>query len=395
MDAGRSLAMLLSTLTHASISYVVVGSPDIAWHVQDAHAWKGADVVYWWIRAFDMQLFLVMSGFLAARAYDSRGPAAFAANRGRRIGLPFLAACLVVLPVMYVVWGAGWIHSGRATESEVLRMHFHDRVLRRGMWGPAHLWFLEYLLLMCAAYLLVRLAWERLSPGFRARLASSGPARLLDRLLLPPTAFLVPTLTSAAILLAHPFVYVSIENSFAPRGARFAYYVVYFLYGCWMSHHAADLRRFASGAWLWLAASVPAFLWVLDLVVSHPDGRYVGADRWALAAAGALAASTATFGIFALLLRHADRPSRVVRWISDSAFWVYLVHMPVVGAFQLLLADVDAPGWAKLFATLVGTYLVCFLSYRWLVRPTRLGVWLGGPAPARAPAPTDAPAPAT
>ena len=54
--------------------------------------------------------------------------------------------------------------TGRSNLRQVAKMVFVDPELRANRYGPAHLWFLEYLTLMLAGFVLLRLASRR-APG--------------------------------------------------------------------------------------------------------------------------------------------------------------------------------------------------------------------------------------
>ena len=54
---------------------------------------------------------------------------------------------MIILPVTFYVWSPGWLISGRCTPKDVLRVRFAPDI-QVEVFGPAHLWFLEYLFLM-------------------------------------------------------------------------------------------------------------------------------------------------------------------------------------------------------------------------------------------------------
>lgn len=80
-------------------------------------------------------------------------------------------------------------------------------------------------------------------------------------------------------------------------------------------------------------------------------------------------------GLFrALLNRH--RPW--VRYMSDSSYWLYLVHLPLIIAGQVLLKNVDLPAMLKLTVLIVLATVVLLVSYQFLVRHTWIGQLLNG-----------------
>jgi peptidoglycan/LPS O-acetylase OafA/YrhL len=79
-----------------------------------------------------------------------------------------------------------------------------------------------------------------------------------------------------------------------------------------------------------------------------------------------------------IALRYFDRPTRWALYASQSAYWVYLLHLPVVALLGWLLVFVDVPALVK-FAIVAGvTGTVCFATYHYWVQDTWLGAFLNG-----------------
>jgi glucan biosynthesis protein C len=67
-----------------------------------------------------------------------------------------------------------------------------------------------------------------------------------------------------------------------------------------------------------------------------------------------------------------------LRYLADSSYWTYLVHLPVVFAIQFQLVDWDA-GWpVKWVVSVLATLGACLVSYHFAVRGTVLGRVLNG-----------------
>jgi glucan biosynthesis protein C len=70
--------------------------------------------------------------------------------------------------------------------------------------------------------------------------------------------------------------------------------------------------------------------------------------------------------------------SALGRYLCDSSYFLYLAHMPMIIAFQLLLRDVPLPPLAKIPLVLIATVAVLMPLYRYAVRPTVIGAVLNG-----------------
>jgi len=67
-----------------------------------------------------------------------------------------------------------------------------------------------------------------------------------------------------------------------------------------------------------------------------------------------------------------------VRYYSDSAYWLYLLHVVVQFEMSLWLGDLEWPVPVKFIVYLAGTFLVTVTTYHYLVRSTWIGRWLNG-----------------
>ena len=96
------------------------------------------------------------------------------------------------------------------------------------------------------------------------------------------------------------------------------------------------------------------------------------------AAVYAFAVFTATFAAISLSLRFMSGYSAVRRYLADASYWIYLIHLPLVMAGQVLMLEVALPWWGKLGAVVGGIMVVSLLSYELLVRHTFVGKALNG-----------------
>ena len=91
---------------------------------------------------------------------------------------------------------------------------------------------------------------------------------------------------------------------------------------------------------------------------------------------------TTSLGLIGLFHRLVPRPSTPAAWLADAAYWMYLVHVPLVLTAQLAIRDWPLAGDLKFLLILAAVTVVLLVSYRWVVRPTILGRILNGPRPA-------------
>ena len=85
--------------------------------------------------------------------------------------------------------------------------------------------------------------------------------------------------------------------------------------------------------------------------------------------------SLAILGIATRFLSHANAPCG---YVADASYWIYLMHLPVVVALQVLVGKLPWHWSIKFPLILVVSLTVLFASYRYLVRSTFIGELLNG-----------------
>ena len=124
----------------------------------------------------------------------------------------------------------------------------------------------------------------------------------------------------------------------------------------------------ASGAWAWMLAGGP----VITPMVEPNAAKALAAG------VTALAIYASAFAAMGLCLRFLSGHSPVRRYLADSSYWVYIVHLPLVMLAQVWVQDWPGPWWVKLAGVSGGVLAVCLISYELLVRHGFLGGWLNG-----------------
>ena len=94
---------------------------------------------------------------------------------------------------------------------------------------------------------------------------------------------------------------------------------------------------------------------------------------------------TMSLGLIGLFRRFFAQPSRVASWLADASYWMYLVHVPLVIAAQMLVRPWLLPADAKFLLVVSMVTPLLLVSYRWCVRYTAIGSLLNGPRALAAP----------
>jgi uncharacterized protein (DUF983 family) len=62
----------------------------------------------------------------------------------------------------------------------------------------------------------------------------------------------------------------------------------------------------------------------------------------------------------------------------DAAYWVYIIHLPIVAFVPGVIAGIALPAVVKFAITFSVTAIICLASYKYLVRGTFIGMFLNG-----------------
>jgi peptidoglycan/LPS O-acetylase OafA/YrhL len=371
LDSLRAVMMLLGIVLHAAISYGVAPLGE-AWPLKDKAVSPVCDLLVALIHSFRMPLFFVLAGFFAALLRDRRGMGGMLRNRAKRILAPFLVGWLVLFPLCVVAF---WY----AMSAEGVNMEEFAQSRRQDRSGPStmHLWFLNYLVYFYAITALLDVLGRRLGPGVRTRF--SGAFRAVAGNVFGRVG--VFGLISSLTLLSMRVGALEQSDEFLPKPASLVAHFVFFGVG-WLLYGCRDLLptfgRLAwtqvALAWLVLAPiNLAAEIVQFRALPEHNVTAYLitaftgGPMVWML-----------IFGITGLFLRHFNRPVPVMRYLTDSSYWLYLAHLPLVVALTGLLAPVPLPALVKLGLVLAIATSLLLLSYHFAVRPTWVGLWLNG-----------------
>ncbi|QEH37392.1 Glucans biosynthesis protein C [Aquisphaera giovannonii] len=253
-----------------------------------------------------------------------------------------------------------------------------------------HLWFLWYLLVFAtftpAAAGLAEWAIGRRVPGLLDRASEA----LLRLDLLPLALALVgaPTLRLAgggfggwSLGLAAGIGRGFPDFVFHPEWDM-PFYLCDFLVGWWLHRERAGLAQVAA-RWLpslAIGTAAHAAAGFLSMAYGRrttlPSYAFIQAAGYSLYAVGS--AYTA-FGFLGFFQRYLDRPTRAGRYLADTAFWIYLVHQPLLLPVLKVIVPLGLPWWLQALAASTLASAAALVLYELVVKPTPL-VALFGPA---------------
>lgn len=374
LDTLRAIMMMLGIVLHSAITYVG-GDPSFGWPMRDPNADSG--FLGWLlgiIHNFRMPIFMLIAGFFAALLFYERSPSRMIRNRFHRLVLPMLVFVVLLWPL--VVLGFSWsnaIFGWDETFDSVMEHMFVGITLESfrefDTWIPQttmHLWFLYYLIMFSATSFALGMLFRRL-PGVRAFIGEQMKIILCS----PVKKLVVFVSINFLILYLMDRNWVSTSTAWEPHLGTFVFYFYFYMAG-WLIFKAKDhLETFMDHDWLYAISAVALFTayWNIESI-------YLTTEVAALIKS--ITVWLFVFGFMGLFMRYFSRGSAKMRYVSDSAYWVYLLHLPLTAFLPGMIAGWAVPGFIKFVVVVSGTTAVCMVTYHYFVRTTFIGQFLNG-----------------
>ena len=254
--------------------------------------------------------------------------------------------------------------------------HYKDK---EGRWqnlfhqsGFGHFWFLWFLVWLVAMFAVYAMVCDLV--GIKRMPKWLVVSKLRYLYLIPLT--LIPT------LVMNSQFGPDTSTHWGPQPHMLVYYFIFFLFGAWYfdaDDSEGKLGRFwwltiplsvvlylafgTQDAWLMAGLEEKAWLQNKDLLIRIVSVTYV----WLM-----------TFGWMGLFRKVLSKESKVMRYVSDSSYWLYVAHMPLVVLYIQMLKPLDWHPWVK-FTVVCSLITVSLLvTYQLFVRHTLIGEILNG-----------------
>ncbi len=373
VDYLRAFVVILVLLAHCGLAYSPLLREKTEWNslVPIIDVNRASSVFSYLFNFADiclMSLMFFISALFVYPALRRHGAAGFLRDRLLRLGLPFLGAVFLILPIGYfAAWQLAYPGGSYAVFwSALARQHFHAV-------GPA--WFLWVLLsfdcLLAVLYLVFKERLPRSAPGIERW--GNHPTRV---------AFLLFSLCTAAYLplfAHHGFAYFGgWRYLFGPLLFEPTRVPVYFLWACagfaagsagldrgLLAHDGPLVRRWP--VWAALAAVLFNLQWI---AVRTPALAAAGtAGPHILLAIIWVATDVAcVFGLLALFRGVVRFRRPALDSLARCSYVLYLVHYIYVLWSQRLLLDVPINVWGKFAISFAATLALSWASALVLVR---------------------------
>lgn len=373
LDAVRAFALLAGIVLHAAMSFMpgltAFGFPG------DVSQSPALQNIFFGIHIFRMTLFFFIAGFFSHLMFHRKGTAGFLADRAKRILVPLLI---------------GWIAFGPLVMG-VLYMTLAPKVAAvvgataappQTAFPLSHLWFLYYLLIIYATTLGSRWFIDKLASKYHT--LRSRVDALVKAVVHSPSAPLFLATPMALCLYFTPnwMMWTGVptpDTGLSPQLPAMIAYGSAFVFG-WLMHRQSEFLSVWKQRWaLHLIGATVLTLasWWLVNQVSNPFDVNVSIKR-AYVVCYTLASWNWALGLVGAALRFCSGESKARRYLADASYWMYLAHLPLVFALQMIVLKWNLH-WAVKFPMIVTAAVgILLLSYHFLVRNTYIGEILNG-----------------
>ena len=180
------------------------------------------------------------------------------------------------------------------------------------------------------------------------------------------------------LLVGSPF---PAPDGFLPQLWAFGFFGLFFAVGYWLFGDDKLLTQCAP-YWLWmLIASILLYALYYQLISKHiaiPSAPLDWQLKIPLKLCEAFISAWMTLVCLILGMRYLNNASRGMRFIADSSYWIYIIHIPVLFFIQYQLMDVKWNWVAKFGVSVSATLAIGVVTYAVLVRWTPIGWMLNG-----------------
>ncbi|OPY79096.1 MAG: Glucans biosynthesis protein C [Syntrophorhabdus sp. PtaU1.Bin058] len=286
--------------------------------------------------SFFMGLFFFISGYFFPQSFDRHGTGKFIKDKLVRFGIPLLFAYFLMAPLLEYVKYVHYVH-------QISFKDFYIRILQKyGLTVTypdglhfVHLWFVEHLLVYSILYAAVRAVLQRCVPSLP--ITTARQARLY--IIIP--FILVLGIVTDLMRRSWGFPtdrWISLFGFIQMEPAHLPQYLSLLVLGIlayrWSFLDSITTPRnilwFLPGLGIYVVTVIQLFTAGLQQALFMRDYRE------------ALFCVGVCIGLLALFKTLFNRTGRIMQLLSENAFGAYIIHVPIVVAFQYAFDPVRA-----------------------------------------------------
>ncbi|RYX91754.1 MAG: acyltransferase [Bradyrhizobiaceae bacterium] len=371
LDRARTFVTLLVLANHAVVAYTAFGRyyPNhYLWStapIVDHQRWFGFNVLTLFNDTFFMCLMFMLSGLFVWPSLKRKSIGHFLRDRALRLGLPFLAMILVLMPIAY--YASFSLSTNRTGFYE-----FYVNNFRQGQWFAGPGWFIWYLLFLDLLVIPVFLFAPKLIDAIN---------RLSIRAFERPWLF-AGALAIVAVISYVPFLFTVGAVRWFSLGplqvqfSRMAIYGVFFFAGMGIGAANIDQGLLARGGalarqWLWWTIAAASSFGALAYLVNFRRmklANLTGAPPfWWQSSYGVIYAVACTLiclAVLALFLRFGQREKSIFDPLRADAYGIFVIHYLPMLWLQYAMLNMPWGAGAKATIAFAATLAISWTATR-------------------------------
>ncbi len=355
IDWLRVLAFSLLIIYHTGMFFVPWG-----WHIKNPETYEWLKGPMLFMNRWRMPLLFIISGMGTSFSLGKRSPATFSAERIKMLLIPLIFGMIMITPAQ--------VYAERVVNGEFhgSYLEFWSTVAFRGIYPEGnltwhHLWFLPYILLFSLA-LLPLFLWIRKRP-------QNGFMRLVNRLAASPVLiywFILP------LVLLEVFVdpFFPVTHALIDDWFYLPYNAFLFFYGFLLIQVRESFwATLAKGQKTFLITGLLAYSLFLFIRANFEDGiaRHI---------TEAIINQTSVWSWllfwFSLSARYLNRKSKAIAYWNRAVYPFYILHQTVIILLAWWLMDTPWGLAPKFILISVGTFLICWVLYEFIIKRIKI-----------------------
>ena len=346
LDNLRVYLTILVILHHAAMAYSGTGE----WSIVDPAIDAISPIFLIFFTAINqsyfMSAFFLLAGYFTPRSLDKKGKANFIKDRLIRLGIPLLlfnAINLNINEYLYTVY--------------YLKKPFSLKFT----YSPAHLWFLQALLIFTIIYVVYRVLADWIAPNTKFQYYQ-------DRF--PPNSTLVWSIIILTVLTFAVRLIFPVGSKVAGlQLGHFVHYAFSYYVGIMAQHGDWFNRLKKRQARQWGIISLIVIPLILVLMIGGSSFqkniiKFLGGMHWQ-AFGYALWETILFIGITVILLyffrERFNKTGALLRFMAKNVYTVYIIHLTLVWGMNILFLSISIPTILKFFLVSLVTIPLSFL----------------------------------
>lgn len=332
---GHHAALAYNTFSYYNPSHYVKSTAPVV----DTVRFAPLDYLVGWNDLFFMSLMFLISGLFVAPSIKRKGPGQFLTDRTKRLGIPFVIASTLLIPIAYY---PSWLLSRSVSQGGFL-----GRFFTIDGWSPGPLWFVWVLLGFCVVVAII----SRFIPNLMTRLfwSAKSAGGLVFVFLAASLIAIIPM-----HLLAAP-EWSDLGGPLDFPASRSLLYFTWFLLGVVLggANPERSLSQENLSPWpFWLTIGALSYL----AHATFSSGKYltntpVWVTKVILATAFSFCCTFTSLAALGLVRKFFRTNWSVADHFSENAYGVYIFHYGFVTWLQFGLLTLPMPAVVKFLIT--------------------------------------------